>query len=133
MDRSAPKVFRHGSRDPADHGVGYSASGTSEHSRHSAHRASATATTRDEPERLVGARKVEEGRHHGRGKRTRWQLIEENHRRLGKIVERLKIETDPAVLEKLRKNFEIKTAFLARLRAETGEWFVEAIPGEHEV
>jgi hypothetical protein len=154
MASRRPNVIRHGTaRDASDHAVGYTASGASEHSRHAAN--GSASTKKPEPEKVVGA-SSQAGREHGRGKRNRWQLIQEMHRDIAKIARRLKTETDPEVLARLRKNYTIKSGFLSKLHKqrienekpkhdakppsgnvsqieEPEEWYVETIPGEYDI
>lgn len=131
-----PGVVRHGTaKDAADVAVGYTASGASEHSRHAAH----GSKTEERPgaQSVTGADR-EEGRQHGRGKRSRWQIIQENHRRIAKIASKMKTEKDPEKLATLRKNYAIKSAFLSGLHSESGTKIkvriepIETIPGEDD-
>ena len=53
-----------------------------------------------------------------RGTRSHSELIAENERLMSKIRGDLLLATDPAKVEKLKKNLDIKTRFVERLRAE---------------
>jgi hypothetical protein len=87
-------VRQHGTaRDLAEHAVGYSANGESQHSRNVA-QASV---------RL------------GEGKRTDGRLLRETAKELAKLEHRLECETDPARRAKHAKNIAIKKIFLSRI------------------
>jgi hypothetical protein len=108
MARVAPGVVRHGTaKNLAGHDGGYSASGESQFSRQSAH--SANVKTRGYVENHPA--KVSGPRSHG-------ELIAENERALAKIRAQLATENNPARLVKLKRDLEIKSAFVARLRSE---------------
>lgn len=90
------------SRDLSDHGDGYSANGESEHSRRAA-------SERD----FMMPRHVAKGR----GKRTPAGLIAENESELVRLRGEMLIETNPTRLVKLKRNFEIKSRFVERLKS----------------
>jgi hypothetical protein len=91
-------------KDLADHGVGYSSNGEGEYSRRSAQAPEVT---------MVGFVPK------GRGKQTTPALIAEHTSLLAKLRGEMLLETDPARLAKLKKNFDIKQRFVDRLRNET--------------
>jgi hypothetical protein len=110
MARAAPGVARHGTaRDLAAVGVGYSASGASEHSRHSAH--SANIKMRSDVEPNPRGTKITGPRSHG-------ELIAENVKKLAALQVRLQTETDVTKRDKIIKGIVIKTKFLERLKSE---------------
>jgi hypothetical protein len=91
-------AIKHGSaKDLAEHDAGYSANGESEHSR-----------------RAASSPKISLSH----GKRTDGRLIRENESKLAKIRARLLTENNPAQLVKLKRDFEIKSAFIERLKSE---------------
>ncbi|WMT75069.1 hypothetical protein [Bradyrhizobium sp. Ash2021] len=96
------------SRDLADHGVGYSASGESEFSRRAA-----SVPNVKMPSYAVSKPKL-------RGPLSRPEVIAENERELLKLRDRIRLATDPAKLAKLKKNLNIKMSFVEKLRAELG-------------
>jgi hypothetical protein len=88
------RVFRNGTaKQIAEHATGYSANGESHHSRQIAH----------------ANVKL------GEGKRTNGRLIREQSKALVRLKLKATTEMDPARLEKIRLNIEIKTVFLAKL------------------
>jgi hypothetical protein len=103
----APGVTRTGTaKDLADRAVGYVSSGESMWSRNAASPGNI---------KLAGyqgnIRKV-------RGPKSNEELIAEATKALAKLQRDVRAETNPVRLAKLRKNFEIKTRFIARLTSE---------------
>jgi hypothetical protein len=97
-----PGVITEGTaRDLADSGVGYSCNGESQFSRNAAQ---PNTTTRSHVART-------------KGKHTSAALIAENKSLLATLRGAILIETSPAKLAKLRKNFEIKSRFIERLES----------------
>jgi hypothetical protein len=100
-----PGVVSHGTaRDLADHSVGYSASGESQFSRNAA----STGGGRDAdqlPDSIKGRYAPD----------RKSNLIFRNRQEIRKIARKIKDETDPAKLAKLKKNYAIKSMFLAKL------------------
>jgi hypothetical protein len=93
-----PGITRRGTaKDLADHDAGYAPNGESEHSRRSA----------SSPKISLS-----------HGKRNDGRLIRENEIKLAKIRARLLTENNPAQLVKLKRDFEIKSAFIERLKSE---------------
>jgi hypothetical protein len=106
MARVAPGVVRHGTaKNLADVGQGYSANGESEFSRQSAHSANAVKMRGNSPKTT--------------GKRTTAEIIAQNETQLAKLRGNLLIENNPARIAKMKRDLEIKSAFVARLKAET--------------
>lgn len=106
------RVFRTPRQDTKK-APGYSGSGSSQHSRQSAH----------------GAPKL------GEGRRTNGRLIREQSRALEKLKFRASIENDTVRLAKVNKDIGIKTAFLSKLTAayhdeHPNEEEITTIPGE---
>jgi hypothetical protein len=98
-----PRVITHGTaKDLADNAVGYSPNGESEHSRRSA---------QPTPTMVGHVRK-------GRGPQTTAELVADHTSRLAKLRGEMLLETNPARLAKLKKNFDIKQKFVDRLRNE---------------
>lgn len=105
--RKPPGVIRTGTaRDLADHGVGYTANGESEHSRRAAQPGS-NVTLRS------GA-----GLLNIKGRRTVELNLACNEVEVLRMKAALCTETNPTRRQKLVKNLEIKGAFCERLRAE---------------
>lgn len=95
-------VTRGTARDLADNGAGYSCNGESQYSRNAA-----------QPNvRMAGNSAKTTGKH------TQAALIAENESQLAKLRGDISLETDPTRREKLKKNFDIKARFVARLKAE---------------
>lgn len=103
MARGSGVIVRGTAREIAEHGTGYSANGEGEYSR-----------------RVASAPNVKMRGHVAktRGKHSQVALIAENESLLARLRGEIAIETDPARLAKLKKNFEIKTRFVERLRSE---------------
>src|SRR5260221_127510 len=96
--RTAPGVIRQGTAGQlADHGTGYSANGESQFSRQSA---------------SAPVIKL------GEGKRTHGRLIRDTEKELAKLEQREREEREPMRLAKIRANYCIKSAFLAKLKSE---------------
>jgi hypothetical protein len=104
MARAAPNVTRRGTaKELADLGHGYSANGESEFSRHSAH--SANVKMRSHAPKTRGAR-------------TTSDIIAQSESQLAKMRGDLMLENNPARIVKLKRDMEIKGAFVARLKSE---------------
>lgn len=106
MAKHGPGVRQHGTARDADNAPGYTASGTSEHSRHSAHGAKSQV---EEPDFAKG-KPIK--------RRTRLELIRDNRRELDKVKKKLEIERDPIRIEKLKRSVELKSYFLHKLEEE---------------
>jgi hypothetical protein len=100
MAKSAP-IKTGSAADLADQSFGYSPNGESQHSRRSA-----------KPPRMLGHVKKRNGRH------TLLELILEQTSLIAGLRGEILLETNARRREKLQRNFEIKTAFLARLQRE---------------
>ena len=88
-------VVTHGTaKQNAEHSTGYSPNGESQHSRQIAH---------------VNIKL-------GESKRTDGRLIREQSGALAKLRFKASIEMDPARLAKIRKDIEIKSRFVAKLK-----------------
>ena len=111
MASKAPGVIRHGTaRDLADHGVGYTASGESEYSRHSANAKNQT--------------QMERRHEHGRAPRASknvHELLARANYELRKLKIEISLESSRERLTKLQKDLAIKTAFIARLEKEIAD------------
>jgi hypothetical protein len=109
MVRAAPKVTRRGTAaDLANLGVGYSASGASEHTRQAAHSTNVKMRSYEEPA---------PPKWHQDGP-TLGEKIADQAKKLAALHMRLRFERDPERCEKVRKNIEIKTKYLAKLKSE---------------
>jgi hypothetical protein len=95
-------TLTHGTaKNLADHGVGYTSNGESEYSRNSAR-----------PGRDIN---LADG---GKRPRDDNRLLRETEKELAKLERSLARETNSIRLAKLRKNLEIKTLFIVRLKNE---------------
>ncbi len=97
-------ISRGGPKDLSDHAVGYVASGEGEYSRRAAS-PDANATMPSYAPKT-------------RGPRNNAALIAQNESQMAKLRGDMLIETDPAKLAKLKKNFDIKQRFVERIRNE---------------
>lgn len=106
-----PGVIRHGTaRDLDNLGIGYSASGSSEHSRHAAHSQNTKTAGYVEPKPPLWARTERE---------QLGEKIAKQAKFLAALHMRLRTETSPERAAKFGKDIEIKTRFLEKLKAET--------------
>jgi hypothetical protein len=117
MAAKAPGVIRHGTpRDLADHGVGYTASGASEHTRESAH--GKTGGTNDT--RVTYGGKVWRERVTAKASAVadynRQQAIKIVQSELENLRRAMKTETSPARLARFEKHFAERQANLAHLQ-----------------
>jgi hypothetical protein len=115
MVRAAPKVIQHGTaKQLADVGVGYTASGASEHSRNAAHSANdiklASHTPRKQRDRTFGGPRYVTL---SLGEKIAFQTSA-----LAKLNIDLILEKNSERRAKLQKNIAIKSAFLERLKTE---------------
>jgi len=94
-------VIKHGTaKEIAEHATGYAANGESQHSRQIAH---------------VNIKL-------GEGKRTNGRLIREQSGALAKLKHRATIEMDPERLAKIRKDIQIKSRFVAKLKSQSEDY-----------
>ena|ERR1700722_889633 len=119
MVRAAPGVLRHGTaKDLADVANGYTASGASEHSRNSAHSHISHLNSFVDDTRPPEWARTE--------KDALGFTIADNARQLAALHMRLRTETNEQRRDKLRKNIQIKTKFLDRLKQEQRELLGQA-------
>ena len=105
----ASKVVRQGTADDgAKTGVGYSASGASEHSRHSAHSQNIKLPGYRE-RREPWTRTEQEKREH---------LIRRSEIELGRLRDKLEATRDNDRRKKYSSDIAIKTGFIAKLKSE---------------
>jgi hypothetical protein len=107
MAKRSNGVFVHGTARDADNAPGYTASGSSEFTRHSAH--GSASQVADKQSFAFGDTKK---------KRSRLDLIRENRRELSKALKKLETERDPIRIEILLKSVEFKKFFLHKLEQE---------------
>lgn len=101
-----PGVHRHGTAAQlAAHDKGYSGDGTGEWSRHAAHRYKPT------PRNVAAIGEVDQGR-------SAAELIRDEQRALGKLVEKLEHFGPGDAQAKVLKSISIKERFLIRLKQE---------------
>jgi hypothetical protein len=109
MAVKAPNVTRHGSpRDLADHAVGYSANGESQHSRQSAHsQQKSEHAARDRPMRPTrgGAR----------------EFFARTTKQIAKLRGDISLEPNLDRKAKLQRDLELKTALALRLENEIAD------------
>jgi hypothetical protein len=109
MAKRAPGVVTHGTaKQAADVGIGYTASGVSEHSRQIAHSTNTKMQGYVEPEPPRWLQ----------GDPTLDEKIADQTKKLAALRARLKTERDPERRAKVMKNIEIKTRFIAQLKTE---------------
>jgi hypothetical protein len=101
----AKGAIKHGTaRELADQGVGYSASGSSEHSRHAAHSQSSREHYDFRPER--------------KGKMTHGEFIARTSRQVAKLSGDILLEDNRARKARLQKDHLLKSQLLERLKRE---------------
>lgn len=106
-----PGVTQHGTaKQLADNGVGYTASGESEWSRQAASNGNAKMQSA-EPDQVRGVFKS----------KPKEDLIYRNRHAIRKLARKMKTETDPIKLAKLKKHYEIKSMFLSKLEGSKHE------------
>jgi hypothetical protein len=109
MARRAPGVVTHGTaKQAADVGIGYTASGVSEHSRQIAHSTNIKMHGYVEPAPPQWTRSGP----------TVAEKIADQEKKLAALHMRLRTERDPERRAKVTSNIEIKTRFIAQLKAE---------------
>jgi hypothetical protein len=109
----APGVIRRGTAsDLANLGVGYSASGASEHTRHAAHSTNTKLANYEEPKAPVWTRTALE---------QLGEKIAKQAKFLAAFHVRLRTERDPERRAKIMKDIPIKARYLEKLKQEQRE------------